>query len=213
MPAGVRMGARWSFLETPSSFPGHSDLVRGTVPSVTSTPSRRTVLRATAWTAPAVAVAAAAPAYAASVATVVTGTLVSTRNPDDVTVTGTVTNLGTTPVMVTLTITIEADSEQATGGSGNLNGWAYVAFDFTASGRGVRFIGTREITGGQTVPAPQITADFAQTASGTSTMTITTPSPATATSPAPVPFTAYASTARQSTTPTSPALRDFSLER
>ncbi|MFW6775201.1 hypothetical protein ACOACO_13025 [Nocardioides sp. CPCC 205120] len=35
---------------------------------MTPTPSRRTVLRATAWTAPAVAVAVAAPAYAASVA-------------------------------------------------------------------------------------------------------------------------------------------------
>ncbi|MFW6776049.1 hypothetical protein ACOACO_17330 [Nocardioides sp. CPCC 205120] len=35
---------------------------------MTSTPSRRTVLRATAWTAPVVAVAATAPAFAASTA-------------------------------------------------------------------------------------------------------------------------------------------------
>lgn len=125
------------------------------------------------------------------------------------------TNNGTTPVMVTLILTVEADpttSERAMGGYGTSNGWAYVAFQYTAGTSGLRYTGTREIAGGQTVPAPTITVGFAQTAFGASTMTLTVPSPATATNPAPAPFTAYTGPALRSARTTGPTSPDFTIE-
>ncbi|MFW6776050.1 hypothetical protein ACOACO_17335 [Nocardioides sp. CPCC 205120] len=75
---------------------------------MTSTPTRRTVLRATAWTAPVVAVAAAAPAFAASTAP--TGiALRATNNATALTsrsrrVTFNVTNPTASPIVATISI-------------------------------------------------------------------------------------------------------------
>jgi len=97
---------------------------------VTTTPSRRTVLRATAWTAPAIAVVAAAPAYAVSAEPDTTIGLAA-AGPDsypsirylewDVTVT----NPTPDPVVITVTYEVTAGLR---GGETCRNGWQVAGF-------------------------------------------------------------------------------------
>ena len=95
-----------------------------------TTPSRRQVVRAGAWTVPAVAVATAAPAFAASGANLSTSSGTITRaggNPQPITINLTIINSGTaTTDSLTLTLTV-AGLQSATTPSG----WTQVSLNTT----------------------------------------------------------------------------------
>ena len=147
-------------------------------------PSRRTLLRTGAWSAPVVLVAATAPAYAASAG--ITGTQQAVRSSATaVDSSGTVTNNTGADQTVTLTWTWICDSTgpgagRFTGGSGLANGWTVTSFVFVAGSgdaqRGARLIATRVIPAGATVPLPTITMNpSAATVTGTVTATLVAP--------------------------------------
>lgn len=76
---------------------------------MTTTPSRRTILRSAAWTAPAVAVVAAAPAHAASVSHPTLSTSISRAGSGQASVSATLGPDATLPAVVTMTVAITTE--------------------------------------------------------------------------------------------------------
>ncbi len=168
-------------------------------------PSRRTLLRTGAWTAPVVAVAATAPAFASSMG--ITGTQQAVRSDaTSVDSSGTVTNNTGASVTVTLTWTWLCDSTGSgagrfTSGSGQATGWNVSSFVFISSGgdsqRGARLVVSRVVAGGTTVPFPTITMEPSSAkVTGTVTATLSAAASVTVVQPAVVAFTAYTSARR-----------------
>ncbi|MFW6773301.1 hypothetical protein ACOACO_03380 [Nocardioides sp. CPCC 205120] len=157
-------------------------------------PSRRTVLRATAWTAPAVVVVSAAPAFAASVAGDVTAVFTPTRTSTGVLLSGLVTNSSPSDLLVTASFDVAVDPaspDTVTNGSYNdLNGWTLTYFNWVdgTGQKAARWSGDRVIAAGSGAPLPDATMYLPSTAHGTSTLTLTAPAPAVVTNPPAVPF-------------------------
>lgn len=161
-----------------------------------ATPHRRTLIRAAAWTAPAVTAFAAAPAFAASGPARVTGTFATERRAGDVLQSGTVSSRGAKPVMVTVTLRVSVDAgipdTVLSATEVNTNGWARAGYGFADETRkAVFWTGTRRLEAVETVPVPQLRYRLADSSYGISTMSIIVWPPATAVDPAPVPFSAF----------------------
>ncbi|MDF9716208.1 hypothetical protein INN71_09370 [Nocardioides sp. ChNu-153] len=157
-------------------------------------PSRRAVLRATAWTAPAVVVVNAAPAFAASVAGDVTAIFTPTRQIDGVLLSGLVTNSASSDLLVTASFDVAVDPASPdtvlNGSYNDLNGWTLTYFNWVdgTGQKAARWAGSRVIAAGAGAPLPDITMHLASSAFGTSTLTLTAPAPAVVTNPPAVPF-------------------------
>ncbi|MFW6775138.1 hypothetical protein ACOACO_12710 [Nocardioides sp. CPCC 205120] len=132
---------------------------------MTPTPSRRTVLRATTWTAPVVAVAVAAPAFAASVA--------ATFEPyteylaDGHARIGVVNLSSTEAVTVSAIVPMDALSTTSHWGTINLQGWQYGSSD-------THHVFTTTVAPGARGPAITVTWDFVSE-DGRFEMTLTAP--------------------------------------
>ena len=112
-------------------------------------PSRRHVVRAGAWTVPAIAVAAAAPSYAASTQSNLSGTTATapTRNQKVVTGTLTIRNSGPDQTSaLTVTVTIEAGVD-ASFAAHSLSGFTVTSVTTTT----VTFTATNQLDAGSFV--------------------------------------------------------------